>query len=364
MRIFHLITHFDLGGAERVAANIAASSTEDMEYHMVEIMRGSSAFTPKLLDEFKSHNIWCHRSWIPDIHFHFIFERVAALLFPIRLLYIMLRWHPDVLHVHTEVPDMSVYASCVMLKRLLKRVGIVRTIHNTCLWTGLPRLAVKVERMYIDRHANIAISESVCDSYAKRFGDMPRTIRNGVSRVEQSPWPHLTEGKINVLFAGRFEKQKGISVMCRVIQQLSTDARYHFTIAGDGSLRHYVAQHLGGQENVSIVPPIYSLPSYMSSFDFLFMPSEFEGLGLQSVEASLNGLLVIANRCSGLCDTLPSDWPLFVDGNNVETYVRLFREILPTLNRQPLLTVAYDFVEKRFSLRAMQEAYEKVYRNI
>ena len=27
MRIFHLITHFDLGGAERVAANIAVSET-------------------------------------------------------------------------------------------------------------------------------------------------------------------------------------------------------------------------------------------------------------------------------------------------------------------------------------------------
>ncbi|MDY3944519.1 MAG: hypothetical protein SOY92_00730, partial [Prevotella sp.] len=39
MRIFHLITHFSLGGAERVAANIAESQTHGMEYHVVEIMR-------------------------------------------------------------------------------------------------------------------------------------------------------------------------------------------------------------------------------------------------------------------------------------------------------------------------------------
>ena len=39
MRIFHLITHFSLGGAERVAANIAESQTPGMEYHVVEIMR-------------------------------------------------------------------------------------------------------------------------------------------------------------------------------------------------------------------------------------------------------------------------------------------------------------------------------------
>ena len=36
MRIFHIITHFDIGGAERVAVNIAKSQTTGMEYHLVE----------------------------------------------------------------------------------------------------------------------------------------------------------------------------------------------------------------------------------------------------------------------------------------------------------------------------------------
>lgn len=47
LRVFHLITHFDLGGAERVAANIAESASPDMEYHVVEILRGHSTFTRK-----------------------------------------------------------------------------------------------------------------------------------------------------------------------------------------------------------------------------------------------------------------------------------------------------------------------------
>ena len=45
MRIFHVITHFDLGGAERVAASIAKSKTIGMDYHIVELMRGNSSFT-------------------------------------------------------------------------------------------------------------------------------------------------------------------------------------------------------------------------------------------------------------------------------------------------------------------------------
>ena len=34
-RVFHFISHFDLGGAERVAANIAKSGNGKIEYHVV-----------------------------------------------------------------------------------------------------------------------------------------------------------------------------------------------------------------------------------------------------------------------------------------------------------------------------------------
>ena len=107
MKVFHLITHFDLGGAERVAANIAESATSGIEYHVVEIMRGRSAYTPRFINELRSANVHIHRSVVPDINWHFLVQRIAALLFPIRLLYIMLRWQPDVIHSHTETPDLA-----------------------------------------------------------------------------------------------------------------------------------------------------------------------------------------------------------------------------------------------------------------
>ena len=37
-RIFHIISHFDMGGAERVALNIALSENPDFEYHIVEVV--------------------------------------------------------------------------------------------------------------------------------------------------------------------------------------------------------------------------------------------------------------------------------------------------------------------------------------
>ena len=387
MRTFHLITHFSLGGAERVAANIAESQTPGMEYHVVEIMRGRTAYTPKFIAELEQAGVRCHRSWMPDVSFHFLFERIAALLFPLRMLYIMLRWRPDVIHTHTETPDLALYVFSRLFPFMLRRVKIVRTIHNTRLWTGLPRTAQWVEAFFKSLGANIAISDSVRDSYAERFGEVPPIINNGVAEVEQKDYfntltqtnlntstpQHLntsTPQHLNILFAGRLEPQKGISVLCEVLKMLAGDSRYHFTIAGDGSQRTLVEQTLadiasaGKPLNAQLVPPIFGLAGYMQSFDYLFMPSEFEGLSMLSMEASLNRLPVIANACPGLADTLPADWALLAHDNSLNDYRRIFNELLPTADHDALAQQAYDFAKDRFSVRTMQERYEARYKAI
>ncbi|WP_278792473.1 glycosyltransferase family 4 protein [Leyella stercorea] len=423
MRTFHLITHFSLGGAERVAANIAESQTHGMEYHVVEIMRGRTAYTPKFIAELEQAGVRCHRSWMPDVSFHFLFERIAALLFPLRMLYIMLRWHPDVIHTHTETPDLALYVFSRMFPFMLHRVKIVRTIHNTRLWTGLPRTAQWVEAFFKSNNANIAISDSVRDSYAERFGEVPPIINNGVAEVEQKDYfntstpqgVHLSQvhqqhlntstfntqhstnlntstfntqhstnlntstpplgfcrlpeqEHLNILFAGRLEPQKGVVVLCEVLKMLAGDARYHFTIAGDGSQRTLVEQTLadiassGKPLNAQLVPPIFGLAGYMQSFDYLFMPSEFEGLSMLSMEASLNRLPVIANACPGLADTLPADWALLAHDNSIDDYRQIFNELLPTADHDALTQRAYDFAKDRFSVRTMQERYEARYK--
>ena len=400
MRTFHLITHFSLGGAERVAANIAESQTHGMEYHVVEIMRGRTAYTPKFIAELEQAGVRCHRSWMPDVSFHFLFERIAALLFPLRMLYIMLRWRPDVIHTHTETPDLALYVFSRVFPRMLRRVKIVRTIHNTRLWTGLPRTAQWVEKFFQSHGANIAISDSVRDSYAERFGEVPPIINNGVAEVEQNDYfntstpqgVHLSQvhqqhlntstfntqhstnlntstlQHLNILFAGRLEPQKGVVVLCEVLKMLAGDARFFFTIAGDGSQRTLVEQALaeiaaeGKSANAQLVPPIFGLAGYMQSFDYLFMPSEFEGLSMLSMEASLNRLPVIANACPGLADTLPTDWALLAHNNSLNDYRHIFNNLLPTADHDALTQQAYDFAKDRFSVRTMQERYEARYK--
>ncbi len=156
-------------------------------------------------------------------------------------------------------------------------------------------------------------------------------------------------------------------MLCNVLKMLAGDARFFFTIAGDGSQRTLVEQTLaeiaaeGKPLNAQLVPPIFGLAGYMQSFDYLFMPSEFEGLSMLSMEASLNRLPVIANACPGLADTLPADWSLLAHGNNIDDYRRIF-DRLPTADRDALTQQAYAFAKERFSVRTMQERYEAWYK--
>lgn len=46
--VFHIISHLDLGGAERVAVNISKSPNSNFEYHIVEVVKAASEFSNSL----------------------------------------------------------------------------------------------------------------------------------------------------------------------------------------------------------------------------------------------------------------------------------------------------------------------------
>ena len=374
MKIFHLISHFDMGGAERVAASIAKSQSHDMEYHVMEMMRGRSKYTKAFITELEASGVVCHRSWMPDVRFHFLFERLAALLFPFWFLPVYLKHKPDVIHAHTEGPDMCIVLFFKLFPCLRKKCRIVRTIHNTRLWTGQAKIGRRVEVFYQKYGVNVAISQGVAKHYSDTYGGKsPIIIHNGVEKVPQERYGGLVEGKVNILFSGRFEQQKGISALIHIIKCVPHDSIYHFHIFGDGSLKGDIEMSLSGFANVSINPPLFGLSSYLSSFDYMLMPSEFEGLSIVAIEASMAGLPNIISDIAGLRETVPDDWVLKASvsgGNNdvSDAFVDLLMNIIPSSSvdkalafRKSLSERAHAHAIQHFSVETMQKGYEDVY---
>lgn len=359
--VFHIVSRFDLGGAEQVALNICKHGSTNFRYHIVEVVRARTPYTKHFISEMQKSHITFHRASVPLIRFHYVFERLAALLFPLRMLWLWLRYKPVAVHLHTEVPDMAYTWFAYMFPFAARRMHVVRTVHNTVLWTGLGKTGRLVERFMQAEASLVAVSQAVAEAYQQRFGKEIEVVRNGVESLQQTSYEHLLADKVNVVFAGRMERQKGIHTLVEIIKALRNDKRYFFHVFGDGSLRDFVEEQLSNLPNVRVERPLFNLPDVIGSFSFLLMPSEFEGLGLLSVEASLGGALPIVNNCAGLNETVPSTWPLMIEHNDVGQYVRLFNEKLATIDRNKLLCEVREFVAERYNVNTMVSRYEALY---
>lgn len=352
MRIFHIITHLNVGGAERIAINLAKSN--DIEGHIVEICRGEGIYSNSLLKECLESGIIVHRAPVRS-------TKLGIILFPFRMLNLAIKWNPDVVHTHTEIPDLAVLLYFKSFG-FFSKAKIVRTIHNTRLWTGWKHLGRKAEKFYIKRRANVSIGDSVSESYINNYHSQPDyLVYNGVQEIKQVSFDNCLPNKINILFAGRLEPYKGIKTLIAIVTHFANDERFFFHIAGSGSMREELVKSVSKLGNNQIYDSIPQLAAKMSSFDFMLLPSEFEGLSITSIESSISGCPVIANSCAGLKDTLPEDWPLKVKDNSLQDYITLI-DSLPQTDREALGRIAHTFAAEHFSIDAMQKKYEELYR--
>ena len=175
----------------------------------------------------------------------------------------------------------------------------------------------------------------------------------------QKRFVQLVPNKKNILFAGRLEEQKGIKTLVEVVNRLKDNQEYFFHIIGNGSQKNELSGLKGN--NYRLYKKIYDLASYICSFDYMFMPSNFEGLALTAIEACMSKTPVIINSCKGLEEIFPSDWPLKVKNNSIDEYMEIFNNKLPNLNRQNLIDTIFQYASKCFSIEQMQQKYEKIY---
>lgn len=355
MKVIQVITSFDMGGAERVAINIAQSPSPNYQYYLVEVVKGHSDFTNQLKQEFKTNGI---------IYFCSPFKnkKIALCFFWVWFFWKYLVIRPQIIHSHTEIPDLALWIFrkiawiCFWI-----RPQYVRTIHNTELWNDWKGIGKIVENYYQKHHCNIAISLSTQENYTKVYkGEFPPIIYNGLKEVSQKKFPYLKPNKINILFAGRLEHQKGINELISVITILEKDKRFFFHIVGDGSMKDKLHKATANLTNTALYAKIYGLSEYLESFDYLFMPSNHEGLALMPIEASLAHTPTIINSCPGLKDTLPEDWDLAVQNNSIDEFVQLFSNI-QNYSYIHLSNKAYQYASTHFSIKKMQQEYEKFY---
>ena len=203
---------------------------------------------------------------------------------------------PDVVHLHTEIPEFA-WALASVPSRDVRTVPVVRTVHNTVLWGGWGEDGCFAERRLAGaRVAAVSVAARTAFLDWRASAGIPvgeaAVIYNGVDASGLPDGPGEPGQPPLLCFAGRFEPQKGIDVLLDSVARLNKSGPpFRVAIFGEGTLAASVTAAAAlADGRMSVSPPVADLRARLGSFDAILMPSRFEGLPLLAVEGLCAGI--------------------------------------------------------------------------
>lgn len=382
MKVVQLITALQLGGAEKVAIDIATKLKQyEFETNVITIFKDDSEFSSEIKKNLVEESI----NW-KEFGLRKKFKKlkyVGMLLTTVQIFVFLLRYKPEIVHSHTDLPDF-VLSNVLRIYKIfhIKKPKVVRTIHNTHLWPSHERIACFVEKVYQDDYV-VFISEGAKEAYyqlRERCNLSPTTnsffITNGIDLAHYTNkcdkdvlianGINLEKSKMNFLFVGRLVKQKGFDLLLEAISKVDPMLRkkMHLYVFGQGELEELILKPEYSDLSISKFPPTTNLNKLYACFDCLLMPSRFEGLGLVALEAAASGIPVIVSNVSGLSETIPDNWSLTFENEDIQSLKVIIEDVIAhKYDLNALADVSSNFVEKKFDLKVMVQNYINVYKN-
>jgi glycosyltransferase involved in cell wall biosynthesis len=207
------------------------------------------------------------------------------------------------------------------------------------------------------------------DQQARAHGIAPGkcvTVRNGVSSCTTSGLASspFDESFINLIFVGRFDRQKGLDLLLRVMQRLQDTPIRLYVI---GSSVHD-AQAMQPPDNVTMLGwlPRDRLHSYYAAADGLVVPSRWEGFGLVAIEAMRAGTAVIASNRGSLPELVEhgtTGYIFHLDENELDKLEGTLRRLDKNRLREMGAAGARHF-EQRFTAETMNRSLLDVYADL
>lgn len=365
-RVLQVITHLALGGAERVAFNLLHGLKDRYDFAVY----AANGVDPGPVGQ--SMKAELEQLGVPlFVGTSVPIKRGGMLLAGHWFAKAIKQFKPDLIHLHTEIPESS-YAAMVLTRPGLKKIPLVRTIHNTIYWNPwrpLGRWAdAKMPRSYVacvSQGAVDAFNEVRRESKAGPLPKPPRVIYNGVL-VPTVNRPLRDATKIKLLFAGRFENQKGADLLPGILQKIRLPLPAELSIFGSGThepaLKALAAAPPPGW-TITLSGPTPNLSQRMPQFDLMLMPSRYEGLALLAIEAALVGLPTIATDGPGVREGFPSDYEYLAAAGDADSFAaKLQHAIDHPESWSPAVEKAAAFARQHFDLKAMCDAYNELYR--
>lgn len=367
MRILHVITTINRGGAENHLASLVEGQART---HKVSIayLKGDGYWTSRFR-EMGASTVNLGMGFYGD---------PAPLL---RLRSVIRAWSPDLLHAH--LPPAELYARLALLGTSPERLPMVISKHNDESFFKKP--GHRLVGRWVARRAGriIAISRAV-GNYMRTQGMVDRpgklaTIHYGLDAECFAPKDAGQPDQIRsgwgvgsdeylVGTVARLVPQKSLHVLldgfARYLAQAKRPAR--LVMVGKGPLESELksqAESLGLGDRIIWAGFREDIPSVMRSLDVFALTSSYEGFGLVLLEAMAAGRAVVGTRVSAIPEVVDHGKTgiLVSPGDSMEVAEALLALEDPA-TRGPMGAEGRIRASGCFSLERMLESTEDVYK--
>lgn len=226
---------------------------------------------------------------------------------------------PDVIYCHStwagvlaRIPMLLIGKNC----RVIYNAHGWAFLRDTAEWkrkifAGVERLLTNVT----DKIINVSKYEY---NTAVKYGinkEKMCVIYSGISANKKPITKKITmpSDRINLLFVGRFDPQKGIDWLLKVFPKCPRKD-IHLYVIGDNVVSNGMGIEKKNTEKVTFIGWVNhdELPAYYEACDAVIMPSRWEAFGLVAIEAMKYGKTVIASNRGALPELISNDETGFI----------------------------------------------------
>lgn len=358
MKILHIITGLELGGAEKLLANVTNFQCLLHEIHIIYLKNNNRIehlFNPSIKIIHIPLKISSHKK---------IRKYINQVM-------------PDIVHTHLGHADLLGMWACRGLK-----LKLCCTMHN--IWFKFSSIDYIIFALYFIFFKTIAkkckvicISKAVATHVEKKLGVKKNNIfllynaipelTEKLSKIESKKQLMIAEGQFIILFVGRLEKQKSVDTLLRAISILSPKIQeIKCIILGDGSKREdlmFLASQLRIDEKIVFKGLVDGPEKYFSASDVFVLPSIFEGLGIVILEAFRAGLPVVASDIEGPKELIQDGVTgmLFKPGDHVQLASIIHNIYINQSLKDTLSKNSLNSFQEHFHIARYADEIQKIY---
>lgn len=355
MKVFHLITTMEPGGAEKQLMHLAQEQALSDDTVYIAFLKGNGTLK-KQIAETKIQLIESLANKPIFVQYFLLWKMIKHI-------------KPDVVHCHLPRSE-----SLGALLKSVSNVKLILTKHNSeRFWpTGITILS-RILASFVNDKANAIICISnATKKYLQSIGELEKdnkvvVVHYGVppSQDLDAHGKHFSNSmKIKLLTFSRLVPQKNLTNLISAMAILCSIQRdSNLLIYGEGKLRDQLQkqiEELNLVDHVKILSPVLHSDEILANCDIFLLTSHYEGFGLSVLEALRSNRPVIASNKGALKEVLGHGYPYLVDPLNPQEIAAMILRVWSDLNscNVPNLEKIVD----RFSIKKKALEIARIYR--